>query len=102
MNKKIVSLMIFSFYLMISLIIINISARENPNVTLDIIIDGEGTVNKYPDQPFYLRDSTVQIKAIPYPGSRFDHWDGHQTGNTNPVTITMDDNKIIKAVFVDL
>ena len=67
--------------------------------TLTIIIEGNGTVNKNPNQTLYPPGTIVQLTAIPDIGWTFNHWSGDLTGNTNPTTITMNSNKIVYANF---
>ncbi|MFC2082787.1 hypothetical protein ACFLSG_01960, partial [Candidatus Bipolaricaulota bacterium] len=44
---------------------------------------------------------TVQLEALPEPGWFFDHWEGDAVGYVNPVTIEMDSDKAVTAVFVE-
>ena len=67
--------------------------------TLTLIIEGNGTVNKNPNQTQYPPGTIVQLTAIPDIGWMFSHWSGDLTGNTNPTTITMNSNKIVYANF---
>ncbi len=65
------------------------------------IIDG-GTVTKNPDLPTYTHGQTVQLTAVPIDGDHhFVWWFGAALGqgNTNPITIVMDDNKTVGAGF---
>jgi Tfp pilus assembly protein PilX len=80
--------------------------------TLTIQIQGSGTVTPLPDEPTYTHGTSVRLTAIGdivpqgpvkpgiAKGMHFDHWEIDATGTTNPLTITMDRNKTIKAVFV--
>jgi uncharacterized repeat protein (TIGR02543 family) len=67
--------------------------------TLSIIVEGSGTVIKEPDQPTYTYDQVVTLTANASAGWVFDHWTGDLSGNQNPTTITMDDNKNVIANF---
>jgi len=67
--------------------------------TLTIIIEGNGTVNKNPNQTQYPPGTIVQLTAIPDIGWIFSHWSGDLSGNSNPTTITMNSNKIVYANF---
>ncbi|WP_411272911.1 InlB B-repeat-containing protein [Daejeonella sp.] len=58
-----------------------------------------GTVTKAPDQPTYNHGSTVVLTATPSPGFVFTSWGGDASGSTNPLTVTMDRNKTITALF---
>jgi len=68
--------------------------------TLTTTIDpvGAGTVDAVPSPPYHYND-VVQLTANANPGWTFDHWSGAASGNTNPVFITMDNNKDITATF---
>jgi len=67
--------------------------------TLTIIIEGSGTVTKNPDQTTYEYGQVVTLTANPATGWHFDHWEGDLSGNENPTTITMDENKVVTANF---
>jgi hypothetical protein len=67
--------------------------------TLNIsIISGNGTVNPSGSSP-YSKNTDVVITATPAEGWQFDHWSGDASGNENPLTITMGEDKNISAVF---
>ncbi len=68
--------------------------------TLDVNIVGAGTVELDPDLIEYYEDSVVELTAIADPSWVFDHWEGDLTGFDNPALLTMDDNKVVTAVFV--
>jgi hypothetical protein len=71
-----------------------------PYYVLDIIIDGNGSVQKNPDQPSYPAGTPVELTAIADPGWHFDHWSGDLEGSDNPDTIIMDGDKTVTAHFV--
>jgi len=96
----------------------NISSNENPafiiiddnkDVTavfieslyaLTVNIEGSGSVNKTPDQENYSYNTSVELNAIPASGWVFDYWSGSLSGNSNPVTINMNEDKNITAHFI--
>jgi uncharacterized repeat protein (TIGR02543 family) len=47
----------------------------------------------------YNAGTTVSLTAIPASGYIFTSWSGAVTGTTNPITVTMDGNKILTANF---
>jgi hypothetical protein len=49
-----------------------------------------------------LSGGTLTLEAIAPNGYEFDHWEvnGQDAGSNNPLTITMDEDKVIEAVFV--
>ncbi len=67
---------------------------------LNISILGSGNITKDPDQSYYLYGSVVNLTAIPDSDYVFYHWTGDLSGNSNPVIITVNDNKNITAVFI--
>jgi hypothetical protein len=78
-----------------------IASFRTINVTLTIVIHGDGTVNLSPNLPEYPRDTLVELTAIPDPGWEFSHWGGNLWGSQNPETIIMDDNKTVHAYFTE-
>jgi hypothetical protein len=76
--------------------------------TLTIIISGVsycGTVTKYPNQTTYAAGTSVKLTARGRGGDSlancaFDHWEMDATGTANPITIIMNSNKTVKAVFI--
>ena len=47
----------------------------------------------------YPNGTSVKLTALPASGYHFNSWSGDLTGNTNPVTIIIDNNKNITANF---
>lgn len=47
----------------------------------------------------YVFDSVVEVTAVPDAGWEFVEWQGDLSGSANPITITIDGNKSITAVF---
>jgi hypothetical protein len=70
--------------------------------TLTTGVVGNGTLTIDPDLPLYDCGASVQITAQAAPGWQFHHWAGDAGGNVNPLTIVMNANKSITAVFVDI
>jgi hypothetical protein len=69
---------------------------------LDIAVVGNGTVDRNPEELKYAHGAIVELTANAHPGWIFSHWNGDLTGNENPETITMDDDKNITATFIDI
>ncbi|MFN2396804.1 MAG: MBG domain-containing protein, partial [Bacteroidales bacterium] len=71
---------------------------------LTINVSGEGAVdvngNEYTQPMVFAEGSQVTLEAIGDLGFYFVEWEDDLTGDENPVTITMDDNKTITAVFL--
>jgi hypothetical protein len=56
-----------------------------------------GAIVKNPDLPSYDLDTPVTITAVPYAGFEFESWSGDITVSNNPVTVIMNNNKVITA-----
>jgi hypothetical protein len=67
-------------------------------LTITITPTGGGTVS--PDGGIYDTGANVTLTATPADGYTFSHWEGDASGTAATVTITMDANKHITAVFV--
>jgi len=67
--------------------------------TLTIIIEGQGSVLKDPDQNTYEYGTEVELTAVPDTGWSFSHWSGDLSGDSNPEYITMDEDKTVIANF---
>ena len=68
--------------------------------TLTINMEGEGSVNKLPDQETYTFNNEVELTAVAVEnGWSFSHWTGDLTGSINPKTIKMDGNKTVTVHF---
>jgi len=77
-----------------------IEASFAPEYTLDISVVGGGTVMKNPDQASYHPGVNVQLTAAPADANwYFSHWECDTSGSANPLTISMNGNKTITAVF---
>ena len=66
---------------------------------LSVDEDGQGEVEVDPDQEEYDHDTYLDLEAIPEEGWRFVEWEGDYEGTDEEITITMDDDKDITAVF---
>jgi len=72
------------------------------SLTISVIgtVEGGGTTLPMPGSHTYIKDEEVEITAIPDEGMAFSHWVGNVSGQANPITIIMNKNKSITAVFV--
>ncbi len=75
------------------------SATPPPTYTLQVNIVGQGSVTRTPDQTSYVSGTVVDLEAVPGSGWRFVSWSGDLSGSTNPVSITMDSDKVVTATF---
>ena len=78
--------------------------REEPDEPivehdLTITIDGQGTTNPAAGTHSYEEGDEVTVTATPASGWKFVEWTGAATGTDLSVTVTMDDDKSITAVF---
>lgn len=64
-------------------------------------VQGEGSVEPPAGTRTYAPGTEVTIEAAPAEGWIFDRWEGDETGSQNPITVTMDRDKRITAVFLE-
>ncbi len=67
--------------------------------TLSIFASGNGSTTPAPGSYIYDAGEMATITAIPSNGEVFTGWSGAVSGTTNPITVTMDDNKSLIANF---
>ena len=70
--------------------------------TLGTMVSGSGSLTIVPNLPVYSCGASIDISALADAGWQFDHWTGSATGSDNPLTVIMDADKFITAVFVDI
>ena len=68
---------------------------------IDVTPTDSGRIALKPPQPEegYIVNKRITVTAIASAGYEFSHWEGDLTGSTNPVSILMDGDKTITAVF---
>jgi poly(beta-D-mannuronate) lyase len=69
-------------------------------VVLTLLKSGSGRVTADPAGGVYEAGSQVTVTAAPDAGWRFDHWEGDAAGGANPLVVTLDQDLVIRAVFV--
>jgi PKD repeat protein len=69
------------------------------NYTLNIAIEGSGSVSKNPDQENYKYGTNVELTAKATYGWYLAYWSGDLTGRKSPITINMTSDKSITAHF---
>ncbi|MCG8642061.1 MAG: SUMF1/EgtB/PvdO family nonheme iron enzyme, partial [Desulfobacterales bacterium] len=81
--------------------IIAIFVKKEYNLALTVTPQDAGEVEAVtlPVLQSIEHGEMVRLTAKPNSGYLFDHWEGDLTGNGNPVSLTMDDNKAVTAVF---
>jgi len=78
------------------------SEIPTPQYTLTVTIDGGGSVDLSPPGGTYSPGTEVTLTPQADPCWVFDHWEGDLSGNTNPEIITMNSDKAVTAVFVQV
>ena len=61
--------------------------------------NGTITTDIAPTNGSYANGTIVELTATPDTGYQFDGWSGDASGTTNPLSITMDENKSVTAIF---
>jgi hypothetical protein len=74
-------------------------AKISPNLRLTIQSTANGTTNPVPGVYTYPLNVVVQVTGVPATYSVFINWTGDATGTANPVSVTMNRDKIIRANF---
>ncbi|SPE50379.1 hypothetical protein SBV1_1120016 [Verrucomicrobia bacterium] len=69
---------------------------------LNLLTNGNGQVLIDPPSGPYLFGSTVQLTALPLPGSFFSGWAGAASGVTDPVRLTITNSPTLTALFAPL
>jgi hypothetical protein len=71
---------------------------------LFVEVAGNGTTNPSPGSHFFANGTVFSVVAFPDPGWMLDHWmlDDMDVGSSNPIEVTMDDNHVLTAVFVEI
>jgi uncharacterized repeat protein (TIGR02543 family) len=72
-----------------------------PPFALTVTTSGLGTVVKNPNQSGYDSNVVVTLTATANPGWTFTGWSGDATGMSNPLSVTMTNNKSITATFTN-
>ena len=77
-----------------------ITATFTPNAYIVVTTTvGGGVITLDPQQASYLYGAVVTATAAADAGWMFAGWSGAATGASNPVTVTVDDNKVITGAF---
>jgi hypothetical protein len=78
----------------------SVGTEEQDQYTLTITVDGQGNVTKDPDLLTYPYGTNVTLTAYPDADWSFDHWSGDLTGDLNPASILIDEDKEVTATFI--
>jgi hypothetical protein len=71
--------------------------RAKPKLTIQS--SQYGTTSPVPGEYYYSTGAQVQVTATPDTNCEFVNWTGSISSTQNPVTVTMDDDKTVKANF---
>jgi hypothetical protein len=63
-------------------------------------IEGQGSITTGINRNYFTPGETATLQAVPTAGWMFDHWEGNITGSTNPVSLTVNSDMSVKAVFI--
>lgn len=77
----------------------NPTNRASVQFRLTIYTDGGGVVDFSPSQLSYTNGQTVTLTATPLAPNVFHAWTGEIVTRSNPITLTMTNNKTVKAFF---
>lgn len=75
------------------------SPTEPPYYTLYVSVSPPGAGTVTPSSGEYVAGTGATIRATPNTGYEFAYWTGDASGSANPVTITMNSNKSVTAIF---
>jgi len=76
------------------------TAYYQAKYNLTITTTTGGTTNPSPGTPSYWEGTSVSVTAIPDTNYAFDHWEFDSAWNySNPISVTMDSNHTLHAVF---
>lgn len=68
--------------------------------TLSVNVVGRGIVRRAAGRAESNAPDTLELTALADPGWSFNGWNGHQSGESNPVRVVLDADKTIDATFV--
>ena len=62
----------------------------------------DDTPSSYPFFSFFPEGTSVLLEAVPSSGYRFNEWSEDYSGTANPITVTTDCDKVIRANFSEI
>jgi len=77
----------------------NFAVSQPGPFTLNVTVNGSGSVSRSPNQATYPNGTIVTLTATANSGNQFTGWSGDLAGSANPGTITMNSNKNVVANF---
>jgi hypothetical protein len=82
----------------------DVDPSKTPQYMLDVVVEGEGTINvnnsPYTETKFFNQGTVLTIEAVNSdPKFKFNRWEGMVDSPDSKITITLDQNIAIKAVY---
>lgn len=77
----------------------NVTASFIPVYTLTTEVDGNGSIMVSPSRETYDEGEVVTLSATPASGHRFANWKGDTSGTEDQITVTMNSDLSVTAVF---
>jgi len=71
-----------------------------PFYKLTTSVVGSGGISLDPNTNSFASNSVVALEAVANPGWAFDHWQGSTTHTNNPLTVLVNSNLYLQAVFI--
>ena len=71
-------------------------------VNVAAVPTGGGSIVMSPSGGSYVPGTEITLAAVPADGYRFHHWGGDLSGITNPLVLTVENDMIVQAVFMQL
>ncbi|MBL4677820.1 MAG: T9SS type A sorting domain-containing protein [Mucilaginibacter sp.] len=81
---------------------VNITVNHIDGYLVTVNTTGQGTVTKTPDKSYYALNDTVVLNATAAAGWKFKTWGGDTTSTDTSLTLVVDTNRNINAVFEQL
>ncbi len=78
------------------------TSTQPQQFTLNLITIGQGSILVSPNKSTYSMNDQVQISATPLAGWSFNNWSGAVSSTQNPLTLTMNNNKVVTATFTQI
>jgi hypothetical protein len=79
-----------------------ITARFGAGLRLTVDIEGDGDVLVSPDLETYLPGTSITLTAVPSSESEFTGWSGAATGEETQITLVINGNLAVEAIFTGI
>jgi regulation of enolase protein 1 (concanavalin A-like superfamily) len=78
-----------------------VAPEDGGRHSMTLNVAGNGAVTRDPNGVLYAPATEVLLTAVPVPGWSFVSWSGDLSGSDNPLNVTVNDDVIATAVFVE-